>query len=158
MKKNEKMIEILNDLIRVNIDRVSGYEKASHPAKGTDPGARNIFYKMAMESRSYINELHAEVLHMGGAPVEKNTISGKIYLFWLDLKASFNGIDTQSLLVASEFGEQAIQKIYDKTLETAVDLPYKLVSMIRDQKMAMKRAYELVKRYRDSVIINVHHN
>jgi len=158
MYKNEKTIEVLNDLIRVNIDRISGYEKASHPDRGTDPGARNIFYKMAMESRSYINELHAEVLHMGGAPVEKNTISGKIYLFWLDLKAHFQGIDSQSLLVSSEFGEQAIQKTYDKALDTAADLPYKIVSMIRDQKMAMRRALDLVKRYRDFAIINIHHN
>ncbi|HWK07554.1 MAG TPA: PA2169 family four-helix-bundle protein [Puia sp.] len=158
MIRNEKTIEVLNDLIRINIDRVSGYEKASHEEKNTDIGARNIFYKMAMESRSYINELHAEVLHLGGAPVAKNTISGRIYLFWLDLKAGFSGLDTQSLLVASEYGEQAIQKAYEWALSLGVDLPYKITSMIRDQQVALRRALDLVKRYRDSAIIGFHHN
>ncbi|HEX9513988.1 MAG TPA: PA2169 family four-helix-bundle protein [Puia sp.] len=158
MKKNERTIEVLNDLIRINIDRVSGYERASHTEKDADPDARNIFYKMAMESRSYINELHAEVLHMGGAPVARNTISGKIYLFWLDLKAGFEGNDTQSLLVASEYGEQAVQKAYERALDSGVDLSYKIVCLIRDQKMALKKAFDLVKRYRDSAIIKAHHN
>lgn len=155
---NERTIEVLNDLIRINIDRVTGYEKAVHEEKNTDPGARNIFYKMAMESRSYINELHAEVLHLGGAPVAKSTISGKVYLFWLDMKAGFSGHDTPSLLVASEYGEQAVQRAYEKALDSGVDLPYKIISLIRDQKVALKKTLDLVKRYRDFAIIEIHHN
>lgn len=156
--KTGKAIEVLNDLIRINIDRVAGYEKATHEEKGVDPGVRNIFYKMAMESRSYINELHAEVLHLGGAPVEKNTIRGRIYQFWLDLKADFLGKNTQSLLVASEIGEAAIQKSYQQALDMLVDMPYNIISLIRDQQMALRRAFDLVKRYHDFTIIHAHHN
>lgn len=157
MKKSKRAIEILNDLIRINIDRVTGYEKATHVEKGVDQGAWNIFYKLATEGRSFINELHAEVLHLGGAPVGKNTIRGRIYLFWQELKADFLGKDTQTLLVASESGETAIQKAYQQALKEEAEMPYEMVSLIREQQIALKRALDLVKRYRDFTIIHAHH-
>jgi len=158
MKKSKKIIELLNDLVRINIDRVAGYEKGTHAEKGVDPGVRNIFYKLAMQSRSYINELHAEVLHLGGSPVGSGTNSGELYPFWQELRVDFGGKDTQSLLMASEAGETAVQKVYQFALDMGKDLPYNIMCLIRDQQIAMKRAFDLVKRYHDFTIIHAHHN
>ena len=36
MEKNEKMIGVLNDLIRINNDRVDGYEKAAKETKSIE--------------------------------------------------------------------------------------------------------------------------
>lgn len=157
MKKSKSIIELLNDLVRINIDRVAAYEKGAHAEKAVDPGVRNIFYKLAMESRSYISELHAEVLHLGGTPVGSSRIWGEIYQFWLELKADFIGKDTQSLLIASEFGEDAVQKTYQQVLDKWTDLPYNVLSLIKDQQLALKRAFDLVKRYHDFTIIHAHH-
>ncbi|MDP4149835.1 MAG: PA2169 family four-helix-bundle protein, partial [Bacteroidota bacterium] len=120
MKKREKVIEVLNDLIRVNNDRIEGYEKEAHEERNTDPDIKSAFYQMATESRSFVNELHAEVLKLGGAPVSKTTISGKVYLFWLDLRANFTagytGSDVYAILSACEAGEEAVQQVYSEAL------------------------------------------
>ena len=59
MEKNERAIEVLNDLIRINNDRIEGYEKAVDKANETDMDLRSIFNRMAQESRKYANEVTA---------------------------------------------------------------------------------------------------
>ncbi|HEV2481798.1 MAG TPA: DUF2383 domain-containing protein, partial [Puia sp.] len=84
--QNKKMLNLLNDLIRINIDRITAYEKASHAGITPEPEIREVFYRLGTDSRAYVNTLHAEVIKLGGAPVTQSTISGKIYLHWLDGK------------------------------------------------------------------------
>src|SRR6202012_6070610 len=92
--QSKKNLNTLSDLIRINIDRITAYEKASHDAMTPEPEFREIFYRQATDSRSYVNILHAEVIRLGGAPVTQSTIKGKIYLHWLEGKHSYEGIDT----------------------------------------------------------------
>ncbi len=57
MNNNEKLTETLNDLIKINNDRVAGYEKAADKTNTADIDLRAIFLKMANESRDYVKEL-----------------------------------------------------------------------------------------------------
>ena len=68
MEKNERAIEVLNDLIRINNDRIEGYEKAIDKANETDVDLRAIFNRMAQESRKYANDLTTHVRGLGGDP------------------------------------------------------------------------------------------
>ena len=43
MERNERNIEVLNDLIRINNDRIEGYEKAIDKANETDRRPENYF-------------------------------------------------------------------------------------------------------------------
>lgn len=153
MKKNENTIEVMNDLIRINKDRIAGYEKAANEEKEIEPDIRNFFYTIATESRSFVNDLHAEVLRLGGVPVSGTTISGKIYLFWLDMKADFlggyTGNDAYSLLTAGETGEDAIQKAYRHALESDIELPDNIQRLIEKQSFRLKQSHELMKKSRD---------
>src|SRR5581483_762405 len=97
---NKKTLNILNDLIRINIDRITAYEKAAHEETTPEPEFREVFYRMATDSRAYVNTLHAEIIHLGGAPVTQSTISGKIHLFWLDGNNTFEGADTPGRVCA----------------------------------------------------------
>ena len=58
---NEKTAEVLNDLIRINNDRIEGYEKAADETKTKDTDLQAIFRQMAAESRSYVNDLRQYV-------------------------------------------------------------------------------------------------
>ena len=91
METNENLIEVLNDLIRINNDRVDGYEKALNEVEDIDIDLRGIFQKMANESRENINELSVEVRNLGGEIATGTTTSGKIYRVWMDIKATFTG-------------------------------------------------------------------
>ena len=61
MSANDKLTEVLNDLIRINNDRVDGYEKASNDIKSYDVDLQTVFAKMASDSRKYTAELTNEV-------------------------------------------------------------------------------------------------
>jgi uncharacterized protein (TIGR02284 family) len=157
MKKKEDVIAILNDLIRINNDRIEGYEKEAHEEKNRDPETRNAFYKIATESRSFVNDLHAEVLRLGGAPVSRTTISGKIYLFWLDMKANFlggyTGNDIYGILAACESGEDAVQAAYKEALASGVDFPENIELLIDRQYAALQMSHDVIRRLREEQAI-----
>jgi uncharacterized protein (TIGR02284 family) len=156
MEKNEKAIEALNDLILINNDRITGYEKAAHQSRDLEPDIKNIFHHMASESRKYVSDLHAEILGMGGKPVSGTTTSGKLYRAWMDLKATFTGPDSQALLISCEEGEDAAQKAYIHALGSANELPENIFTLVQKQQLALKSSHELIKRYRDTKTFSRH--
>ena len=157
MKRNEKTIEVLNDLIRINRDRLEGYETAAREKKYIEPDVRNTFYTMSVEGRSFVNDLHAEVLRLGGVPISGSTISGKLYLFWLDMRSEwligFTGNDGYALLTAAEVGEEAVQKAYRQALSLGVELPENIERLIERQSFRLKRSHALIQKYRDEHMV-----
>ncbi len=61
MQHNEDMVSVLNDLIRINNDRINGYEKAITETKDADDDLKSVFRRMADESRQHKSELIVEV-------------------------------------------------------------------------------------------------
>lgn len=149
MATNDNLVNVLNDLIRINNDRVDGYEKASNDARDIDVDLRAIFSRMAGESRQYTAELTQEVVKLGGEPATGTTASGKIYRTWMDVKATFTGHDRQSLLNSCEFGEDAAQKAYDSALESDAEMTSDIRQLIANQKSSLKTSHDVVKKYRD---------
>lgn len=149
MATNDNVIEVLNDLIRINNDRVAGYEKASDEARNIDVDLRSIFSRMAEESRQYAAELTQEVVKLGGDPATGTTNSGKIYRAWMDIKATFTGKSRQAILENCEFGEDAAQKAYDEALKTDADLTADVRQLIANQKSSLKTSHDVIKKYRD---------
>src|SRR2546421_9780279 len=116
MEINENLTGVLNDLIRINNDRIEGYKRAAKEADDSDVDLKALFNRMADESRQYVAELTREVIKLGGEPATGTTASGKIYRAWMDVKATFTGKDREALLASCEFGEDAAQKAYQEAL------------------------------------------
>ncbi|MGZ5253652.1 MAG: ferritin-like domain-containing protein [Flavitalea sp.] len=149
MATNENLIEVLNDLIRINNDRVEGYQRAVDEAKDIDVDLKAVFNRMSDESRQYASELTQEVVKMGGEPATGTTTSGKIYRVWMDIKATFSGKSRQAVLENCEFGEDAAQKAYDSALETDADMSTDVRQLITNQKSSLKTSHDVIKKYRD---------
>ncbi|WP_127127279.1 ferritin-like domain-containing protein [Pseudoflavitalea rhizosphaerae] len=150
MQHNEDMVSVLNDLIRINNDRINGYEKAIRETKDANDDLKSVFRRMADESRQHKAELILEVKKAGGEPVEDaSTASGKIYRAWMDVKATFSGKDRHSVLAACEFGEDAAQKAYQQALEDDGTAGADIKQLVLKQKSALKASHDLIKRYRD---------
>ncbi len=147
--ENDKAIGILNDLIRINHDRVVGYEKAIDELKTEDADLSALFQRYITESRQYSQELTAEVTRLGGNPADGTTNSGKVYRVWMDLKAAVTGHDRKTVLENCEFGEDAAQKAYDTALNSDVELEPSLRDLIIRQKATLKAGHDEVKRLRD---------
>ena len=150
MERNEQLTEVLNDLIRINHDRIEGYEKAIEETKDKDVDLQAIFHRMADESRQYASELKNEVRRAGGDDVATGTTnSGKIYRMWMDVKAVFTGKGRKSVLESCEFGEDAAQKAYDEALRSDAPLPAETRQLIVNQKASLKASHDTIKQYRD---------
>ena len=149
MEKNEKTIGVLNDLLRINNDRIVGYEKAIDELKDEDADLRTLFHRYTTESKEYATELTHEISRLGGNPADGTTNSGKVYRVWMDLKAAISGKDRQTILDNCEFGEDAAQKAYDTALNSDVDLEAPLRELIVRQTAALRVGHDEVKRLRD---------
>ena len=149
MEKNTELIEVLNDLIQINNDRLTGYEKASKALSAADVDLKAIFTQMSAQSRKYTTELSAEVGRLGGQPSTSTTASGKIYRAWMDVKAVFTGKDRHAVLESCEYGEDAAQKAYDHALKTDAMLDTNTRQMIANQKSELRTSHDTIKKYRD---------
>jgi uncharacterized protein (TIGR02284 family) len=149
MERNEKVNEVLNDLIRINNDRIEGYERAVEDTRDKDADLQAIFHRMADESKQYASELESEVRRSGGEIASDTTMSGKIYRVWMDFKSAISGKARKSILDSCEYGEDAAQKAYEEALKAEMELPSDVRQLIVNQKTALKTSHDTIKRYRD---------
>ena len=149
MATNDNLIGVLNDLIRINNDRIEGYQRANIDARDIDVDLRAVFTRMGDESRQYAAELIQEVVKLGGEPATGTTASGKIYRAWMNVKATFTGHDRESVLASCEFGEDAAQKAYSTALESDAEMTADVRQLIANQKASLKTSHDVIKKYRD---------
>lgn len=147
MQLNEKLIEALNDLIRINNDRVEGYRKAIDQTEDDDLQA--LFQRMREESLAFISQLEGILQDGGVEPTHKTTIYGKLYRTWMDVKATFSGHDRHSILAACEYGEDSTQRTYEDVLGSNISMPYSIRELIANQRRALRSAHDTVRTYRD---------
>jgi len=145
MKKNA---EVLSDLIKINNDRVKGYEKAAKETDAKDADLRILFNNMAAESRQYANELENQLADRASSPDDKTTVSGDIYRAWMDVKNVFSGKDRKTILASCEYGEDAAQKAYESALKKA-DITDDVRQVLSEQKFRLRKSHDTIKRMRD---------
>ena len=150
MKTDKKVIDTLNDLIKVNMDRIEGYEKAAEEVKDSfEAEVKSVFYEMAEESRRYKEALAREVNSLGGTPATDTSAAGDIYRAWMDVRVAFSASDVQTALQSCEYGEDNALKTYKKALETDANWPAETMNLISNQRQSLKVSHDRIKRYRD---------
>lgn len=147
---NNEIIDILNDLIRINNDRIEGYEKAVEEINDVFRAEiKTMLFQMTEESRAYKLDLKDTVIKLGGTPAEDTTTSGKIYRVWMDLKTTFAGNNILSVLESCEAGEDAALKAYKDALEEDIEWPEDIYRMVSSQRLLIKVSHDRIKLYRD---------
>lgn len=150
MEKNEELIDVLNDLVRINNDRIAGYERAASEIQNSEYAEiTSLFFKMAEDSRTYKNDLIDALISLGGEPASDTTTSGKIYRMWMDLKVSFSGNDLRAVLESCEFGEDAALRAYQDALQTELNWSQETLTLISNQRHEIRTSHDRIKRYRD---------
>ena len=147
--ENKELAEALNDLVKINNDRVTGYEKAAHQTKTTDVDLQVIFLKMAEDSRAYVKQLNEKIIPAGGDPASDTTVAGKIYRVWMGIKNLFTGSERKSILESCEFGEEAAQKAYDEALQSDAEMNVEIRQLITSQKRSLQEALDTIKKLRN---------
>ena len=145
-----KTIEVLNNLIEINGDRIEGYSTASKETN--DPNLKALFNKFKQTSEVCKSELIAEVNRLGGETVEGTRISGKFFRAWMDVKAALTGNNKKFILDSCEYGEDVIKHSYEDTLKNhSGDLSLEQESLIKGQYSLLKEEHDEVKMMRDTV-------
>lgn len=148
---HEELVEVLNDLVRINNDRIRGYEKAIEESTDGDKDLVGLFSRMIDESRQYKAELIGAIQAVGGEVVpEETTASGKLYRFWMDIKNAVGGKDRESVLDDCEFGEDAAQKAYQHAIESDVTTGADIRRLVMNQKSSLKTSHDAIRRMRDA--------
>jgi uncharacterized protein (TIGR02284 family) len=148
MAQNSETIEILNDLILINNDRIAGYEKARDEANELESDLRSLFNKLADESRQHVLDLKAHVSRLGGEPATGTMLSGKLYRVWMDVRATFTSDNRRAVLENAEMGEDAAKKAYEEALRSD-DLSADVRQLILSQQTAILAAHDSIKLERD---------
>lgn len=150
MTTTTALAEILNDLIKINYDRIEGYRNAAEESKEFDVELHPVFREMADESRLHVSALTAHVREMGVEAESGSTTMGKIYRAWMDVKATFTGKDTKSVIASCEFGENQAQNAYDEALASDVDMDIATRQLITSQKETLKQSHDKIEAMRDA--------
>ncbi|MCE6989951.1 PA2169 family four-helix-bundle protein [Dyadobacter sp. CY323] len=148
MAENSEVIEVLNDLILINNDRIAGYEKADAETKEIENDLRAMFKKLAEQSRDHVLDLKAEVVKLGGEPATGTMTSGKLYRVWMDIRSVFTFDNRLAVLENAEGGEDAAIKAYGEALKSEV-LPADIRQLLLSQESAIKSSHDTIKKERD---------
>ena len=149
METIEKSVEVLNDLIEINNDRIAGFDHAGKDLGEGDADLKSIFEKFSSDSRKNVEELTAAVNQIGGDAEAGHSASGTIHRAWLDVKATFTGHDRKSVLAECERGEDAIKKAYKDALVPESGLSTDNERIIARQQEGIIAAHDQIKFLRD---------
>lgn len=139
MSNLRKIIEVLNDLIKINKEREEGYVKAGRELTPAEHNLRGVFERKAQESRNNVMVLQHKAAEIGANIEEEpvaNTFTGALYNAWTGLKEVFNTNDNTSILKCCEADEEAAHQCYLRALNDN-DLPDDLTTVIRQQQQSI---------------------
>ena len=150
MEQNEAINDIMNDLLKINNDRIAGYEKAINESKDLDIDLKAIFEKMIQQSQGNKEELIYEIEKNGGIVEDDTTAAGKIYRAWMDIKATISESDRLSILASCEFGEDAAQRAYEDALSSPAMTHEGAKQIIAAEMASLKISHNLIKQERNA--------
>jgi uncharacterized protein (TIGR02284 family) len=148
MEKSKEVIEVLNDLVLINNDRITGYQRAIKELKENDADLKLLFDHMIVESQQIKSDLAHEIQVLHGDVEKGTTEMGKIYRAWMDVKAVFTGEGRHMILSNCEAGEDAAQKAYNKALETD-RLPGFLRELLTRQQDMLRESHDEIRDLRN---------
>ena len=152
MENTAETIELLNDLVLINNDRIEGFERAIKELEenGDEGGLMPYFLRFIDESRRYKMELGGEIQVLGHDIEQGTSIEGKLHRAWIAVKETFTGHDLHSLLEECERGEDAIKHAYEDALNEEW-LPAYVRDILDDQLDQIIEAHDEIRSFRDSV-------
>ncbi|MCO4294639.1 PA2169 family four-helix-bundle protein [Solitalea sp. MAHUQ-68] len=148
MENQNHVISALNDLLKVNNDRVQGYQKAIELTN--DNELKKLFQKLALDSSKNINELSDHIFQINGHPAESTSVGGKFYRAWMDIKSLFTGGSRHQILSDCEHGEDMALDAYRKA-EADKDILWDnaTLNVLNMQKQRVIEGHNTIKQLRD---------
>jgi uncharacterized protein (TIGR02284 family) len=149
MIKNEEIVESLNDLVKINNDRIQGFEKAVEDTE--DSQLDSLFRQMIVQSQNFRSQLADHIVRIDGTAVSDATstdVGSKIHRAWIDIKSAVTGKDRDTVLSSVEFGENAAVEAYEDAIEED-HIPAYIKEQLQTQLTELKASLDNVKALRN---------
>jgi len=142
-------VTALNDLIRINNDRITGYKKHMHAM--LDDDLDELIGRLVYQSRMNIEDLVRGIKYLGGSLNENDSLSGKFYHALADFKTAPYRQNRQTMLDYCEYCEDVTRSAYQKVLGDKEFLKGngKVIRVLEKHLDNLKTSYQLTKAMRD---------
>lgn len=147
MNTKEEIIDVLNNLLLINNDRIAGYEKAASELDKSDTELVSLFQKLGNDSNNYAAQLTEQIRRQGGEAQTGTMFSGKLYRVWMDIKSTLSSNVRRAVLESTELGEDAALKAYDLALNSG-KLPQYEYDMVLTQMNGIYQSHRYIKQRR----------
>ncbi len=148
MENAHHTVEVLNDLVNINNDRIRGYEHATKEIGEGHEDLKAIFTRIIGESHQNKMALGTEIQTFRRDIDDTNSSSGNIHRTWLDVKAFFTGHSAKSVLEECEFGEDAIKKAYRTAIEDE-HLPAYIKDILLEEEQKVVASHDQIRALRN---------
>lgn len=150
--KQDKAVEVFNALIKINNNRMEGYETASKET--TDADLKSLFFHLAQASLKCKRELIYDIRKMGGEPLEgEGTFSNTFSQVWKDIKGVFTQNDRISLLNSCEYDENIAVDAYYEALNNNLEiLGPEQQTLLNKQYLSISAGLSKIRTLRDSLV------
>ena len=145
MITNKEIVDDLNDLVKINNDRMQGYEKAIDDNK--DPQLDDLFRHYVIQSQNFRSQLADHIVRIDGLAVSDATstdITSKLHRAWIDIKSALTGKDRSTVLSSVEFGESAAVEAYEDAIEKD-HIPAYIKEDLQKQLTELKASHDKIK-------------
>lgn len=144
MEQYTELINVLNDLIRINTDRIVELKKRINDL-GNNSNIVPLFRRLIKESGEFKDQLFHEVQKKGGAAINKVTgNTGGIYNSWNEFKAWLLQKKDLSILEIIQFDIKAALKVYKEALFAVANIPADTLDLIATQKAHLRKCCEMI--------------
>jgi len=144
---NDKIVDVINDLIEVSKDGQNGFRASAERA--TAPRLKEVFAARATECQTGVAELQTLVVRYGGKPDDSGSVGGALHRGWTKVLDTLTGDSDQPLLNEAERGEDHALAAYRKALKTD-GLPADVIEVINRQMAGVQRNHDQIKMLRDT--------
>jgi len=143
--KNDTAAEIVNDLINIHNDRITGYELIINRVTDLDSDLKFAFREMISKANEYKTQLAEKKKDMPVRNKNATTLFGTIYRAWLDLKMTFTGNTRKAVLSYCMYSEDIAQHVYNASLNIRVSMNSDIRLLIEKQQEELEQSYNKVK-------------
>lgn len=144
MEKYAELINLLNDLIRINIDRVKELKKRIKDL-GKDSELVPLIKRLIKESCEFKEQLVKEVQKKGGEAINRIAgNSGRIYNSWNEFKKWLSQKKDLSILEMVQYNTRAALKVYKEAVFMVANIPADALDLIATQKAHLRRGCESI--------------
>ncbi len=143
-----QLVQDLNKLIQVNLDRKAGYQKAKDNIE--EPGLQNLFQECSDQSAAYAATLSNMVAANGGSPENATSTGGDLYRVWMDIKSALSANDVKAALQSCEKGEDIALETYNDITQSNGHLPENVQPELERQRTGIQSMHHQIRSLRDN--------